>query len=260
MLFGETVGRIFEKFYNDEIMRQTQVEQKLLSLVSPTLQSIIVRETLKGGIIDWADPDLMKHGPRSLGELDSEIRETIPRGIRSIKTHRLVGNDAKAEVKLDLLIQEHTLAGRADFIMRRVKPHLDLVILDGKGSRWREKYVERDQLVWYSMLYWSQYNIVPDQIGFLFWRYEPNESMEWDKVTIEEMEDLKARALKAISAIEAAGLEIQKENGVSQVLFKANPSSECKFCSYQPLCPEGSKPRSKGRGYGVEEGDFTFDD
>jgi hypothetical protein len=261
MLYGDAVGKLFEAFYSERLWRQNVVDSMHLR-VELTLQRIIQNETRKGGVFDWADPEL-KPGTRSLEEVEAEVRETIPRGLRSIKHHSLMGQDAAAEVKLDQFTNGHQLAGRADFLMRRVSPHKDLIILDGKGSRWRDKYVSRTQLLWYSMLYWMQHNTLPDRLGFLFWRFDPSESVDWSEVRVSEVQSLQTSALTAIESIEQATkelvqLRLGEKDAAPGMLFWANPSSECKLCSYQSLCPEGRAKPPKGEAFGVEAGDFSF--
>jgi hypothetical protein len=263
MLYGETVGRLFEAFYNEQIWKNN-VTATLLERVERTMQKIISAEVRKGGVFNWTDPTL-KPGTRSLSEIEVEVRETIPRGLKTIRHHRLLGQDAAAEVRLDETVDgKHILAGRADILMRRVRPHGDLVILDGKGSRWRDKYVNRNQLLWYSMLYWLRSGSIPDRLGFLFWRFEPEESVDWSDVTLSGVQSLHLAAMGAIEGIENGQRDLVqlkvKDPGakVPGMIFWANPSPDCKLCNYLPLCPEGSKKPPKGSALGVEEGDFTF--
>ena len=256
MLYGDTVGKIFEAFYNESIWKH-DTTNTLLSRVPDTLRRVIETEKRKGGVFNWSDPDL-KPGTRSLEEVEAEVRETIPRGLRSVRHHRLLGRDAQAEVKLDHTVEGHILGGRADFIMHRTAPRGDLILLDGKGSRWRDKYVNKNQLVWYSMLYRMKHGVLPDCLGFLFWRFEPEESMDWSEVTLAEVESLQRSVLAAIGEIEQAKSELVQLSAPG-VNFMAKPGSDCKLCSYQPLCPESNRKKPpKGQAHGVEDGDFSF--
>jgi len=254
MLYGDTVGKLFEAFYNEGIWR-ANTTSTLLARIPSTMAKIVQAETRRGGIFDWAEPKL-KLGTRSIEEVAVEVQESVPRGLRIIRHHRLLGHDAQAEVSLDQTVEGHKLGGRADFLMRRVQG--DLVLLDGKGSRWREKYVSRTQLLWYAMLYWLRFETLPDRLGFLFWRFEPEESMDWSGVTVSEVQSLLTAAMTAIEAIEAAMKEqLSKGPGAAPgATFWANPSSECKLCSYLPICAEGNKKAPKFDPNGVE--DFSF--
>jgi hypothetical protein len=265
-LYGETVGKLFEKLYNEKIWRKGETAMALIlsDMVRPTLNEVMVRETTRGNVFDWDEPGL-KPGSRSVEEVEALVREAVVQGVQSIKRHRLMGQYAEAEVVLDVPYRGHTLAGRADFIIQRIRPHNDLVIIDGKGSYWRGKYVDARQLRWYAMLYRLKKGRLPDRLGFLYWRNTPEESVDWIGLEPDKIDDLLQAAKEAIQQIEAAGKSL-REGGVPSLIFWATPGSDCRRCSYRPLCSEGSKALSddtkaqivEDRKRGVEEGDVSF--
>lgn len=264
MLYGDTVGKLFEAFYTDSLWRH-DTTSRMVSLVHPTLQKVITNEIRKGGVFDWKDPDLKKNGPHSIQEVDAQIREAIPRGLRSVRQHRLLSPDAKAEVVLDSVVEGHQLVGRADFVMKRLKPTNDTIIIDGKGSRWREKYTNERQLRWYALLHWIKFGIIPDRLGFLYWRYEPKESLDWSTVTPEALTELKVAALQAIATVEQANRDILQGANPFTV-FPASPGSSCTLCRYKEVCPEGQRVLSQEAKKeakedmlrGVEDGEVSF--
>lgn len=264
MLYGDAVGKLFERFYKDRLWKSHDPAGQMLSLVKPTLQGIITNEVRKGGVFDWEEKGL-KVGTRSILEVEGEVIATIPRGIRSIKKHWLLGADVGTEVKLDVLLNGHKVGGRADFIMRRAKPKGDLVIVDGKGSRHREKYANHRQLRWYSMQYYLNYGTLPDRVGFLFWRSEPDSSMDWSTVSVADIEGLKTSFVAAAESLEARICEIEKGDNPLK-LFPAQPSDECRLCSYVQECPEGKRSLEKATKderiadleRGVEDGGFSL--
>jgi CRISPR/Cas system-associated exonuclease Cas4 (RecB family) len=257
-LYGNVVGKLFEVFYRDKMWRGGAMEQALLDLVRPVLNQVMIEEAQKGGVYDWREPGLKS---RSVEEVEEEIRETVPRGIESIKYHRLMGVKSKAEVVLDKFVKGHKIGGRADFIIKRVSPHDDLVIVDGKGTRYREKYTEPRQLRWYAMLYQLIKHKIPDRLGFLYWRLEPEENLDWHEVGQMELDNLLKAVLGVIKEIEEA-----KSTSDPGAIFWVTAGSNCKLCDYQDLCPEGSKALSastkaqiiEDRKRGVEEGEVSF--
>lgn len=267
MLYGDAVGKIFEKFYEDRLWKSSSVVSDLQALVEPTVRRIVNYESRRGGVFDWNEPKLKK-GTRSLDEVKEEILETVPRGLRIIKSHRLLGKNAAAEVKLDVDLEGHRIGGRADFIMTRIKPHGDHVIVDGKGSRWRGKYASERQLRWYAMQHRIKFGTIPDKLAFLFWRFEPEESMDWFETSEKELDDLQHGVLTAISQIEASTQElVQLGRGAKPgPIFMANTGHQCKLCSYIEECPEGKsslsdyakEQREKDRESGVEDGGFSL--
>lgn len=242
-LYGSTVGTLFEYFYADKLWLRTGVEALLLSMVESTLDTIISKEVSKDTskrVVDYTDK---ASNYKSRDALLRDVREAIPRGIAIIRYHRLLGTDAEAEVKLDSWMGGHRIGGRADFIMRRIKPHGDLVILDGKGSRHRDKYVDAWQLKWYAMLYREKHVSVPDALGFVFWRYDPDKSMDWVDFQRADLDDLRESVLMAATAIETAKAKLVAEPEshahVLQESFSAKPSQNCRLCAFLGLCGEG---------------------
>lgn len=264
MLYGDVVGKLFEEFYRKRVWMEVEAESILADLVRPTLRDVMSREIKKGGVFNWKERGL-KPGNRSLDEVEEEIRESIPRGIKSIKFHRLVGLEADAEVVLDSHVQGHKIAGRADFIIKRVRPHDDLVIIDGKGTRWFDKYTDARQLKWYAMLYRLKKNALPDRLGFLYWRKDPEESMSWIDVVPKQLDELQNAALEAIEEITAAREALTDLSNPGMIFYPAL-GSVCRVCDYQPVCPEGSKSLSDNTKkliqedlqHGVEDGEISF--
>lgn len=262
MLYGESVGILFEKFYTDRLWKglktPEEVTAKLLARVDQTMDAIVQKESMRGGIWDWTQKNL-KPGNRSFEEVKAEVKETIPRGVAIIRHHRLLGTKTGAEVKLDVTIGGARLGGRADFLIGRTQPHNDLVLIDGKGSRYRDKYVSRSQLVWYAMLHQELRGHLPDKLGFLFWRYEPEESMDWVEFTQKDIDILKETVLDSIKKIEDGKRQMLKQPGEAtlKAVFPVKPGSDCKFCSYLTGCPQGQafleKKAPVPEGIGVED-------
>lgn len=263
MLYGDAVGKLFERFYRDELWR-SNVTAKLLALVKPTLDKIIASETRKGGVFDWKDSTL-KAGSRSLSEVTQEVIETIPRALSSIRHHWLVGLDAQAELSLDTEVDGHTIGGRADFVMTRGRTN-DLVLVDGKGSRYRDSYTDHRQLRWYSMLYNLKFGRIPDKLGFLYWRSPPEESMDWSTVTPAQLSDLREAVLETVGEIEEGQRRVAAGEPVFSVFFPTPSTSGCKFCKFRHQCTEGKKvlseefkvERAEARSRGVDDGDIGF--
>lgn len=246
-LYGSAIGTIFELFYAEKIWMQPNVQPTLESKVDGVLDQILKRES-RDGVFDWKDP---KANYKSLDALKREVIKSIPRGLSIIKHHRLLGPRADAEVKLDANINGHMVGGRADFIINRTKPHNDLVILDGKGSRHREKYVDHQQLWWYAMLYRNHHTIIPDKLGFLFWRQDPENSLDWVSATGRDLDALLDGVMHSIETIEEgkvrlAGLKEAQEIGAAlRELFPAYMGSKCFLCSYLVVCQEGQSYQSQ---------------
>jgi hypothetical protein len=254
-LFGTLIGHVFEVFYNERLWTMVGVEQRLRENLAASFDDILAREA-KTGVIKWKAED-KKANYVSPEALRDDILETISRGLRIIKHHRLLGTPAAAEVKLDHKVGLHMLGGRADFIMRRIKPHEDTIIIDGKGSKWRDKYVDDRQLRWYAMLYRLKHQAIPDRLGFVYWRFEPEESLDWVACTPSDLDSLQVEVTEALDKLEAGKATLVSNPDSLPQVFPVKPGDSCRFCAYMPLCAEGQKfdglMAPKHTGTGVED-------
>lgn len=263
-LYGSAVGTIFEAFYNEKVWAKPNVRLNLESRVDPVLGEIVQRES-RDGTFDWKDP---KANYKSLLSVKNDVLESIPRGIAIIKYHKLLGPKADAEVKLDTPIEGHQFGGRADFIIQRTKPHNDLVILDGKGSRHRDKYVDPQQLWWYAMLYRRHHTNLPDRLGFIFWRQDPEKSLDWVNFSAKDLDALQAGVLDSIRDIESGKVRLTGLQNAQEVLaalkelFPTFVGSKCGLCAFLVVCVEGQAykamkpPTALQSGAGVDDVSF----
>lgn len=245
MLFGSTIGLIFEEFYTHKVWEVKNPVSALRERAKPAFDRILAEERRRGGVFDYkGNRDYKNHQ-----DVLQDVLNRIPAGVQTIRRHWLVGSDAQAEVKLDNKFRGHTLGGRLDFLMHRAPPCNDLVILDGKGSKHRDAYVSADQLYWYSMLYRSHHRAIPDRVGFIFWKFEGDEAVDWFPSTKEKIDEIQDAALTAISNIEKA------KKHLPTIAFGTKPTvTKCKLCPYNGLCPDGqtilseAKPDMSGGG------------
>lgn len=239
MLYGTAVGFLFEKFYAEHLWRARDYLDRLHGYVEVAVGRAI-QKALKQGVVTWGDSKAVY---QTRDELVQAVKDSVVRGVKIIAQHALVGKVADAEVKLDTTLEGHTVGGRADFILRRGDPHNDLVILDGKGSRWREKYVHATQLRWYAMLHQLKLGELPDKLGFIYWQFEPPEAVGWVPVIQEEVDALKERALVAIGAIEKGSADVAANPGNPVIIedhFPAHCGDRCRLCAFVSVCSPGS--------------------
>lgn len=241
MLYGSITGTLFELFYRDKLWKESDPVAALYALVDSVAKDTVAKEG-KSGILNWKDKKL-RNGPRSMEEVLTDVRSAIPNGVRIIRKHRLLGTMAKAEVKLDSPIGGHTLGGRCDFLIERLHPLKDLVILDGKGSKYRDQYVDFRQLQWYSILHRAKFGRLPDQVAFLYWRSDPETAVDWSTPIKSEIDEFQEEILTTVSTIEE-----RKRLRVSSEGFptRANPSN-CRFCNYVTVCSDGQVMVSENR-------------
>jgi len=281
-LYGSVVGNVFEAFYRDRLWRRADYQDYMQSIVESCFDKAI-KDQRGGRIYDWANEKSNYH---SREEVITAVRETIPRGISVIRQFRLLGTHAVAEMKLDNRFGPHTIGGRADFVIRRIDPHGDLIILDGKGSKWREKYVdghelkpgqkiEGVQLKWYGFLHRAKLGQPPDKLGYLFWMFDGEKGLEWVTFTNTDLDMLQAEVLATMDRIAASTSELEKVSGqlqsydeTRQERFPAQAGDHCRLCAYVDQCEDGTKKvaslRRKSRAVlpspGVVEPGLCLDD
>ena len=261
-LYGTTIGTVFEAFYKQKIWRDPDITGHLLGLAPSHLEAAIKEAKEKGRCVDWADE---KANYNSKAEIIVDLEKTIPIGVQTIRENRLVGPRMDTEFKLDFRFGKYIIGGRSDFIIQRVKPLNDTVVLDGKGSKHRETYVdghklakgqkiEGTQLKWYGLLYRAHTGKVPDGLGFIFWRFEGERAIEWVEFSETDLYNLRVEVLSVLTRIDVAtdrldkaGRGSQAYSDLRQELFPSQPSYGCNLCAYSSVCEDGKKQVQKTR-------------
>lgn len=250
-VMGIVLADFWEWLYNDEEWRYPQG---------------VVDRILEKAKKEFSRLCLVKHIDWRLAPEREEMWQTIEQGIRgyftTMKAQKLLGPYAKSEVDLGAYIDQYTpVGGRADLILRR--EDTGITILDGKNSkRYKGKkkgegwitYTDPDQLRWYAMCFYLAYKVMPDRLGFVYFRYpygmpkldlqgneieilDPSTGLPTGEVEREEgvdwipfdKEDLKGIAQRAKDALRA----MDKEK------FEATPSpSVCRMCDYESVCAQ----------------------
>jgi hypothetical protein len=245
-IYGTVVGRLFETFFAERMWRTPGSCDRLRALAKPMVDAALaeVKKPKYGrqpGILAWR-PELYANKEALL----SDVEVAIPRGLATIKTHRLIGIDVKAELKLDFTIEGHRVGGRADFVMVRMPPHRDLVIVDGKGSRKRGKYADVKQLQWYSLLYRERHRRLPDRAAFVYWHYDPPSNIDWCTVKPAEIDALKNEVVQVMDDLQKLSKQVgtSKSLPLVQSIYPPSPHiKNCRFCVYATpeICPKGAE-------------------
>lgn len=247
-IFGSAVGVLFEKFYALKWWKKKgDCQLYMLSQVDSIVDDVLRQETSPkrgnpGGVILWKG-DGEGYNPKALysdrDELVSDVRSAVIRGIQIIKHYRFLGPRAEAEKVLDVEVRGNKIGGRADFVIQRTNPHGDLVLLDGKGSRHRGRYVDPRQLHWYAMLYRLRYEETPDKLAFVYWKSAPPDSVDWVEFSEYDLDQLLEDVNGAFRAIKEARAQFPPKvdklslMGTAKHLFRPKPSEDnCRFCPY----------------------------
>lgn len=215
-LFGSVVGKLFEWFYERRAYLQKNPTALVMSWVTAASTLVFAKEK-------W---DPIEDRSFAL-ELMADIETYVPAAVDVIRRHKLVTPGSVAELDLT---QEYTkdgvtmkLGGRADFLHR--SGH-SVTLLDGKGSKYRDTYVDTMQLIWYATLHYLKYRVAPDRVGFIYWRF-PSDPVQWVGYTENDMRQVLARAFDT-------------EEKVRLKVFDPSPSVNCRRCDFLSGCQDGA--------------------
>jgi CRISPR/Cas system-associated exonuclease Cas4 (RecB family) len=218
-LFGLAIGRIFEWFYEKPLWVDNDPEAAALDLIESAIQYACSEKDFN------SDTD-----PSFIIKIRSDLLSFVPATIKTIRDHHLLTVNSRSEVDLTVVYKHPSsdltlkIGGRADFIHGLDN---DVWLLDGKGSAWRHKYVDTDQVIWYAVQYYIKYHIVPSRLGFIYYRF-PDEPIQW--VSFDD---------KTLRNNVRETFEIADKIRLKQ--FDAKPNHECKLCDFNHKCEEGIK-------------------
>ena len=227
-VMGIVIAAVSEELYNSELYKHPAgLQERLLALTEQKF-----KYEIEHNYIDWrtAPPkaDLLKI-----------CKDGVVGFLKTMKHNRFLAPYSKAEVDLLGWVDKwNPVGGRPDLILRQ-EDGTGVTILDGKNSKEKGKYTDPDQLRWYALLYYLAYGVMPERLGFLYYRYPAGKEtvndkgeiitetgVDWVSCTREDIKGLAHRAVEAKKAM-------RKEK------FAANPTPKgCQFCDYQTVCPE----------------------
>lgn len=217
-IFGICIGKIFEWFYNKKLWARPDVEVACMKSVDDVINELCY----SGKTNVSAYPDF-------IDSLRDELRRFVPPTIKTIREHKLLTPHSRSEIDLtvDYTSKKHgltlRLGGRADFVHRA-----DSVwIIDGKGSKHRERYIDSHQLIWYAILHYMKYHIAPSRLGFLYYKF-PDDPVQWIMYDENSMRKDLEHTFQVASDILAGK-------------FETTPSGECRLCKYGYDCSDGVK-------------------
>ena len=239
--FGSIIGKVFQWFYDRSVWTGPNPESASIALLPEAVRTVLLEEKFHRS----SDPEYVTN-------VENEVRELIPSAIETIRVHKLLSANSRAELDLTITYpsEKHgmtlRLGGRTDFV--HYHSPQDVWIVDGKGSRHREKYVDSEQVIWYAIQHYLKYGVAPTRIGFMYWRFpdDPIQWVEYGSQSIRESLDMTFDVAKKIR------LEV----------FDPKPSSECHRCDYKAMCEDGTRylaERKVASGGRIESSIFDLD-
>jgi hypothetical protein len=224
-VMGIVIQAVLEDFYNKEFWKTREdLRERLTKLTREKLATVCTKH-----YISWKEI--------SYEEMEEVCLSGVLGFLKTMKQHKLLGIYARSEVELFGHAESWLpLAGRADFVIRR--DDLGIRLLDGKNSGTKMKYVDPDQLRWYALAFHLSYHQLPQQVGFVWFRYPYDaetgeEGIDWVDFTKRDLVQLVDRARTV-------------RRGQEKEAFKATPVAKvCRFCDFETVCPERQQARAE---------------
>jgi hypothetical protein len=213
-IVGITIQKVFEYFYNLKWYRK---RKQTLPFIFSRLDQIY-EEVLEKNYVDW------EKAPSSKEEVLEEIKEIIPKALKIIKENRLLGQYNRSEKFSIIFLKTNAIKGYIDFV---IKKEDDLIVLDGKDVKNEDAVhnLEKEQLFLYGIMLAHQNKIVPTKMGFLLWRLD---RIEWIDFSKDDLRTFRSEFLNQIWKI---------RNAIKSNKFPVTPSkSVCSFCEYEKEC------------------------
>jgi hypothetical protein len=236
-MFGSAIGLVFEWFYSQKIWQKPDPVQECLRLIPEAINQTYINEQF----IKGSDPS---YDLKLLGLM----KQYVPSGVEIIRQNRLLTDNSLAEVDLTVIHADQSgneikLVGRADFI--HYEPS-GPVILDGKASKYRDKYVDTTQLLWYSLQHYAKYHTAPVRIGFIFWHF-PDNPITWISYSGDDLKKEWSKTVEVVSNIKSKH-------------FEPLASGHCYRCNFRHLCDDGQKYlSSKKSNNNITDSIFTLE-
>lgn len=229
-IVGIVMANFMDEFYKKEWYKNPDNLHEKMS-------TYIARETMfqvQSNHIDWSRA-------KNHGQMEQEAMDAAIGFLSTFKEHKLLGPYAKSELDLKNWIEDgqYPIGGRPDLVLKRKKGSR-VTILDGKMSRRKSKGCNKDQLLWYGLLFWLSYNVIPSELGWIWFSY-PYGSKDVDGNTEPGVELIE---FDKYDLLEVASKGKDMIQSVERKEFDATPkASYCNYCVYESVCEERKQQR-----------------
>lgn len=213
-LYGKLVEKFFQYFCN--IWRFTMPYMPPEEIRFKMAK--IYKDLLKVSEVDWSAPFVQ--------ETEESLFESACSDVCAIMDSQNQNYflNSKSEVSIEVATKlGYEITGRLDFI------HFDPLskepkIFDGKGTTKIGKNIDKNQVIFYALLYFFHYKIVPSELGFFYYRFNTYVPVE---INLEILNEFRAQM----------SLDIKRL--VAETDYKATPRPKaCKYCDYRNICKE----------------------
>ena len=211
-LYGFLIEMFFKNYCNVYSKRSVPLTETEITVVLRRMWDKVLEEHY----VNWTEPWVKQ----SSEDIFFEVREDINKNLEAFDFWR----NAKSEVSFDIHLKKagDELSCRMDFIVNNIDNTVE--ILDGKGTLKMDR-VDREQLYFYILMYYLHFKKLPDKAGFLFYRFQHIEYIDFDMDSIN-------RFKRKLSLVKRT---IKKSDEFPAIV---KISKHCKWCPYRHDCKE----------------------
>jgi CRISPR/Cas system-associated exonuclease Cas4 (RecB family) len=214
-LYGKLVEKFFEIFCNTwrfktPYMFPEVIKEKL---------EILWQGILDSSIIDWS----FRYAKYTKDEIFTQAYNDICTIMNSNNQNYFLNTKSEISIAISLK-DEDIINGRIDFIHIDPLSNSSVSIIDGKGTNKIGKNINKNQLLFYSLLYYFHYKVLPIEVGFFYYRFNSFNPISFNLDILNEFRAILSYDIKRIK---------------SDSLYTPTPSPKsCKYCGYNNSCKE----------------------
>jgi CRISPR/Cas system-associated exonuclease Cas4 (RecB family) len=238
MLYGKLTEKFFEYFcniwrYRTSYMSPVDIRQKL---------KIIYEGILAGSVVNWDAPFVQSTQEDIFNQSYADVCTIMDSQNQNyfLNTRSEVSVEIKIASKEDVsatttpgvdINKKACIKGRLDFVHADALNPKSITIFDGKGTNNIGKNIEDYQILFYALLYFLHFKILPDQLGFFYYRFNTFKPVA---ISLDILNEFRAK------------LSLDTKKIMSSTEFVATPCSKsCKYCDYRPICQEYQEDQAK---------------
>lgn len=221
-LYGLLTERFFEHLSNNHYKKNPNLTPGQIRSLMATQWKFL----LEDNYVRWDDPWCT--------ETSSDIFNASYNDVLKCMDTLDFYKNTKAEVTYEHRLKKSgdLLTGRMDFVY--INDDKKVEILDGKGTTKKETNVDNDQLYFYALLFLLKHRRLPDKLGFIYYRYQEIQYIDFDMDTIMSFKNRLALVKNAIS----------KDTTWEP---RVKITKQCKWCAYKEMCDAYKDKKEENR-------------
>jgi CRISPR/Cas system-associated exonuclease Cas4 (RecB family) len=241
MLYGKLVEKFFEIFCNTWRYKMAYMPPEEIRLKLKTIYDGV----LSSSVVNWDAPFVTSTQEDIFNQAYADVCSIMESQTQNyfLNTRSEVSIEIKINVKMDSASAPNVphirgdvpggacLKGRLDFVHADALNPKSITIFDGKGTNNIGKNIEDYQVLFYALLYFLHFKVLPDQLGFFYYRFNTFKPVA---ISLDVLNEFRAKL----------SLDIKKILASNDFIAMPSPKS-CKYCDYRTACKECMEDQAK---------------